>query len=108
MTPDPTLLAAVSTGEQVTFWVLAPLCAIAAVAMVLLSLATTFAMYMVAVAVSGVGFGLYFAVDLALVTEVLPDPDNAAKDLGVFNYAGALPFTIAPALARSTLKESVG
>src|SRR5690349_18884015 len=63
-----------------------------AVAMVLLSLATTFAMYMVAVAVSGVGFGLYFAVDLALVTEVLPDPDNAAKDLGVFNYAGALPF----------------
>ena len=79
-----------------------------AVAMVLLSLATTFAMYMVAVAVSGVGFGLYFAVDLALVTEVLPDPDNAAKDLGVFNYAGALPFTIAPALAPGILSLGAG
>ncbi|MGO4343497.1 MFS transporter [Pedococcus sp. 2YAF34] len=79
-----------------------------AVAMVLLSLATTFAMYMVAVAVSGVGFGLYFAVDLALVTEVLPDPDHAAKDLGVFNYAGALPFTIAPALAPGILSLGAG
>ena len=60
-------------------------------------------MFLVAVAVSGVGFGLYFAVDLALVADVLPDPDNAAKDLGVFNYAGALPFTLAPALAPGIL-----
>ena len=26
-------------------------------------------------------------------------PDNVAKDLGVFNIAGALPFTVAPAMA---------
>jgi MFS family permease len=79
-----------------------------AVAMVLLSIATTFPMYLVAVAVSGLGFGLYFAVDLALVTEVLPDPDNAAKDLGVFNYAGAVPFTLAPALAPGILSLGAG
>ena len=61
-----------------------------------------------AVAVSGLGFGLYFAVDLALVTEVLPDPDDAAKDLGVFNYAGAVPFALAPALAPGILSLGAG
>lgn len=79
-----------------------------AVAMVLLSLATTFPMYLAAMAISGLGFGMYFAVDLALVTEVLPDPDNAAKDLGVFNYAGAVPFTLAPALAPGILSLGEG
>jgi MFS family permease len=54
-------------------------------------------------AVSGLGFGVYVAVDLALVVDVLPDKDNAAKDLGVFNIAGALPFTIAPAIAPAVL-----
>ena len=39
------------------------------------------------------------AVDLALVVDVLHDKRNAAKDLGVFNIAGALPFAIAPAIA---------
>ena len=39
------------------------------------------------------------AVDLALVVDVLPDSGSSAKDLGVLNIAGALPFAIAPALA---------
>jgi MFS family permease len=43
------------------------------------------------------------AVDLALVADVLPDKDNAAKDLGVFNIAGALPFALAPAIAPAIL-----
>jgi hypothetical protein len=42
---------------------------------------------------------VYVAVDLALVVDVLPGRDNAAKDLGVFNIAGALPFSIAPGIA---------
>jgi hypothetical protein len=49
------------------------------------------------------GFGGYLAVDLALFTDVLPDPGTAAKDLGVFNIAGAVPFSIAPALAPTIL-----
>ena len=48
-------------------------------------------------AIGGLGFGMYVAVDLALVADVLPNKDNA-KDLGVFNIASALPFSIAPAL----------
>jgi MFS family permease len=55
--------------------------------------------YLIGMAFSGLGFGLYFAVDLALVADVLPDQENAAKDLGVFNIAGALPFSVAPAIA---------
>ena len=39
------------------------------------------------------------AVDLALVADVLPDSASVAKDLGVTNIAGALPFSIGPALA---------
>jgi MFS family permease len=59
--------------------------------------------YLIGMAVGGLGFGMYMAVDLALVVDVLPDPDQAAKDLGVLNIAGALPFSLAPALAPAVL-----
>jgi MFS family permease len=73
------------------------------VAMFAVAAASDFNGFLLAVALSGLGFGMYFAVDLALVVDVLPDKDNAAKDLGVFNFAGALPFTVAPALAPAIL-----
>lgn len=37
--------------------------------------------------VAGIGSGVYNSVDQALNTDVLPDPDNAAKDLGILNMA---------------------
>ncbi|MFI9546688.1 hypothetical protein ACIHAR_22660 [Streptomyces sp. NPDC052016] len=37
-------------------------------------------------------------MDLALVLDVLPDPEDSAKDLGVFNIANAAPQSVAPAL----------
>jgi len=37
------------------------------------------------------------------VVDVLPNQDDAAKDLGVFNIAGALPYSIAPAVAPAIL-----
>jgi MFS family permease len=55
--------------------------------------------FLVAMAIGGLGFGLYMAVDLALVVDVLPSGDRVAKDLGVLNIAGALPSSVAPALA---------
>ena len=70
-----------------------------AVALAMIAVADGVGGYLVGMAVSGVGFGMYMAVDLALVVDVLPDPDSAAKDLGVLNIAGALPFALAPALA---------
>ena len=50
--------------------------------------------------VLGMAFGIYVGVDLALVVDVLPNPDDAGKDLGVFNIANALPQTAAPGSGR--------
>jgi hypothetical protein len=51
---------------------------------------------------------MYLAVDLALVVDVLPAKDNVAKDLGVFNMANALPFSVAPAIAPAILAIGSG
>ena len=78
------------------------------VALFMVAVAGDFDAFLVGMAVAGLGFGLYMAVDLALVADVLPDAKNAAKDLGVLNIAGALPFSIAPALAPVVLAIGSG
>ena len=66
---DPTVvLAATSTGEEITFWVLAPLCAIAAVAMVLARNAVHAALFLAAVMLSLAG--LYAAQDAPFLAAV--------------------------------------
>ncbi|MFD4600711.1 MFS transporter [Streptomyces sp. NPDC058464] len=56
--------------------------------------------FLIAMVMIAVGEGVYFAVDLALATQVLPDSEQAAgKDLGVFNLANQLPQSLAPAVA---------
>jgi MFS family permease len=82
--------------------------AVYGVAMFLMALATDMNAFLVAMAVGGLGFGLYMAVDLALVVDVLPNPDRVAKDLGVLNIAGALPSSIAPAIAPAILTVGGG
>jgi MFS family permease len=77
-------------------------------AMFLIAVASDFNGYLVGMAIGGLGFGIYIAVDLALVVDVLPDINNAAKDLGVLNIAGALPASIAPAIAPAILAISNG
>jgi MFS family permease len=72
-------------------------------ALFVIAVASNFSGFLVGMAISGLGFGVYAAVDLALVVDVLPDKRSAAKDLGVFNIAGALPFSIAPAIAPAIL-----
>ena len=59
-------------------------------ALFVVAIASDFSGFLVGMAISGLGFGVYAAVDLALVVDVLHDKRNAAKDLGVFNIAGAL------------------
>ncbi len=77
-------------------------------ALFMIAAAGDFDAFLVGMAVAGLGFGLYMAVDLALVADVLPDTDSAAKDLGVLNIAGALPFSIGPALAPLVLSVGSG
>jgi MFS family permease len=77
-------------------------------ALFVMAAATDVSGYLAGMALSGVGFGIYFAVDLALVADVLPDEKSVAKDLGVLNFAGALPFAVAPALASGVLALADG
>jgi MFS family permease len=74
-----------------------------AVALFVLALADTLGGYLTGMAIGGIGFGMYMAVDLALVVDVLPGTGSVAKDLGVLNIAGALPFALAPAVAPALL-----
>jgi MFS family permease len=69
------------------------------VAALILAFLHSWAAAMVAAAVLGAGFGIYLAVDQALVTQVLPAAQDRAKDLGVINIANSGPQVIAPALA---------
>ena len=85
------------TGRRKIFILIAA--TVYGLALFAIAVASNFNGFLIGMAISGLGFGMYGAVDLALVADVLPDKVNAAKDLGVFNMAGALPFSIAPALA---------
>lgn len=64
--------------------------------------------FFLAEVVLGIGFGIYVAVDLALVLDVLPNPDEAAKDLGVFNIAMAGPQVLAPGIAAAIIGIGAG
>ncbi|MFT4148512.1 MAG: MFS transporter [Micrococcaceae bacterium] len=50
-------------------------------------------------AIMGAGAGIFYAVDMALCTEVLPNKEDTAKDLGVLNIANTLPQSLAPFIA---------
>jgi MFS family permease len=65
----------------------------------LLAVWPVWAVAVVGAAVLGAGYGVYVAVDAALITEVLPDPTARAKDLGVINIANSAPQVLGPALS---------
>jgi MFS family permease len=86
------------TGRRKLFVVVATV--LAGLGLLVFSLAHDPNVLYVAAVLFGAGLGAYFAVDLALVTDVLPNREtDAAKNMGVFNIANALPQSLAPALA---------
>ena len=60
------------------------------------------AMYAFAL-VSGMGFGTYMSLDLALMTEVLPEGSAAGKDLGLLNIATNVPQALGPIIASALI-----
>ncbi|MFI0354166.1 MFS transporter [Actinomadura sp. 9N407] len=70
-----------------------------AVGLIVAALAGSVTHFLIATTIVGIGQGLYAAVDYAVPVAVLPDPANAAKDLGVMNIALTLPGSVIPALA---------
>jgi MFS family permease len=70
-----------------------------AVAMLLLAFFHVWIAVVAAAAVLGFGLGAYLAVDVAIVTLVLPSAENRAKDMGIINIANTLPHSVAPVFA---------
>ncbi|MFC0674698.1 MFS transporter [Brachybacterium hainanense] len=84
------------TGRRKVF--VAGSTALFAVGTILLAHATSVDTFYIVEAILGIAYGIYIGVDLALVVDVLPNPDDSGKDLGVFNMANAMPQTLAPIL----------
>ncbi|MCI2423649.1 MFS transporter [Saccharopolyspora sp. K220] len=76
--------------------------------LLIIGLSDGYGAFLVGVTVVGLGMGTFLAVDLALVARVLPNPDNAAKDMGVFQIANTLPQSIAPLIAPLFLTIGAG
>lgn len=73
--------------------------AIIALAALILAFFPTWTGALMGAAVLGIGYGVYLAVDFALLTQVLPSAVSRGKDMGVINVANSLPQVIAPIIA---------
>lgn len=82
--------------------------ALAAVALVIPAVSTSWTAMLAFSVVNGLGFGCYMAVDTALVTMVLPKAEDAARDMGVLNVANAGPQIVAPFVASLVVSLSGG
>lgn len=81
---------------------------VAGSAALVLALAQTWAGAIAGAVILGAGYGVYTAVDFALITEVLPAAAARAKDLGVINVANALPQVLAPFVATLLVARAGG
>lgn len=73
--------------------------AFTAVGMIVSAFASNFVLYAVGSCLAGAAIGLFTAVSQALMIQVLPRKEQAAKDLGVFSLAYLFPKSLAPTLA---------
>lgn len=76
-----------------------------AVGVALIAVWPSWPVAVVAAVVQGLGFGVYVAVDVALMTQVLPAAASRARDLGVLNIANTLPQLVGPVVAASLISQ---
>lgn len=74
-----------------------------AAACLLLGFVDTFALVVVAAIILGLSWGVYQAIDQALVNEVLPSQAERATHMGVINLGVAIPNTLAPLVAAAAV-----
>ena len=80
-----------------------------ALSLLMIAFAASYAGFLAGMALGGIAHGVYLAVDLALVTDVLPEREtHAARNLGIFNIASVLPQSLMPAIAPLILSASGG
>jgi MFS family permease len=74
-----------------------------AVGLAIAATSTSFGTFLVAIGIVGVGQGVYFAVDIALASQLVPDPSNPGQGMSIIGLASTLPSSIVPALAPAIL-----
>ncbi|AEG44464.1 MFS transporter [Isoptericola variabilis] len=94
------------TGRRKVFVIVST--AVFAVGTYLLTHVSTVGQFYALEALLGAALGVYVAVDMALVVDVLPNADDSAKDLGVMNIANAAPQSVAGALGAILLGLGAG
>lgn len=82
--------------------------ALTAVGLIVLAQANELSHFYWAELILGFAYGIYTAVDNALIVDVLPNPERPGKDLGVINIANALPQSVASPFALIFLTMGVG
>ncbi|GAA4982735.1 MFS transporter [Pseudonocardia tropica] len=75
---------------------------------VLLAVLPLWPVAVAAAVLTGLGFGTFLAVDLAVVATVLPSPAHLARDMGLFATAATAPQALAPVLAVPVLAGQGG
>ncbi len=78
-----------------------------AIAALLLTPIPSMDVALVAAGFLGAGYGAFMSVDQALITHLLPDPEDRAKDLGIMNIGAVGPQALAPLVA-SVIITSLG
>jgi MFS family permease len=84
-------------GRQKPFVFLSAL--VTAVGIVGYSFAPSISFSYICGAIVSLGFGMFLAVDIALMARILPHPEDAAKDMGIVNVANSIGTPIANAIA---------
>ncbi|KAB2339994.1 MFS transporter [Actinomadura rudentiformis] len=88
-------------GRRKVFVIVSSL--LSATGLVTMALVPVWPAAMAAAAMLGAGYGVYFAIDQALVTELLPRARDRGKDLGVMNMAGSGAVALAPLIAANAV-----
>lgn len=82
------------SGRRRVFVALAAL--LQAVAALIIAVVPAYSTTVAAAGLLGAGYGIFLSVDQALATQVLPEPENRGKDLGIMNIALAVPQAFGP------------
>jgi MFS family permease len=93
-------------GRRKIYVILATI--VMAVSAVLLAFFPVFNVAMIAALILGLGYGMYLAVDQALITQVLPTAVDRGRDLGVINIANSAPQVLAPVVAAPIVTSTLG
>jgi MFS family permease len=76
---------------------------VAAIALAMMATAGSIGVVYVASGLLGLGTGTFLAIDLALCVRVLPNEEDAGKDLAIINIANSLPQSLVPFVAPALL-----